>query len=127
MVKYLKKVKEKKDIGSAATGSILNTVTAMSTFSNGSSNRERQNSNDKIKSTNTHRIRPDKCSICSSDGKFGNRNKEVNFDKSIIESKYNPSESSFKSIIPPPPPPPQISNASHINTICEQVCWILNK
>ena len=89
MVKYLKKVKDKKDIGSAATGSILNTVTAMSTFSNGSSNRQLQNSNDKNKSNNTHRIRPDKCSICSSDGKFGRRNKEVNFEKSIIESKYN--------------------------------------
>ena len=122
MVKYLKKVKEKKDIGSAATGSILNTVTAMSTFSNGNSNRQRQNSNEKNKSNNTHRIRPDKCSICSSDGKLGNQNKEVNFEKSIIESKYNPSESSFKSIIPPPPPPPQISNASYVNTISKQVC-----
>ena len=122
MVKYLKKVKDKKDIGSAATGSILNTVTAMSTFSNGSSNRQLQNSNDKNKSNNTHRIRPDKCSICSPDGKIGNRNNEVDFEKSLIESKYNPSESSFKSIIPPPPPPPQISNVSYVNTISKQVC-----
>ena len=112
VVRYLKKVKEKKDIGAAVTGSMLHTVTAMSTLSNGGSNQLRQNGNDKNKSNNTHPIGPNKCSICSSDGKIGNRNKKVNFDTNIIESKYDPSESSFKSIIPPPPPPPHTPSAS---------------
>ena len=117
----MKKVKEKKDIGTAATGSILNTVAAMSTFSSTGSNRSRQGNTEKVKSSNTHRIRPNTCSICDPESQIGNHNNENSLQKNMIESKYNPSESSFKSIIPPPPPPPQASNTSHVSTICEQV------
>ena len=119
----MKKVKEKKDIGTAATGSILNTVAAMSTFSSTGSNRSRHDNTEKIKSSNTHRVRPNKCSVCDSESQIGNHNKENSFQKNMIESKYDPSESSFKSIIPPPPPPPQVLNTSHVSTICEQVTF----
>ena len=121
VVKWLKKKKEKIDVGSAATGSILNTVTEMATFSSGGINRNHHDTNEKIKPNNTHRIRPNTCSICESDGKVGNRSKENSLKKNKIESKYDPSESSFKSVIPPPPPPPQTPSFSLFSINGDQV------
>ena len=115
LIKYLKKINEKKDVCSAATGSILDTVTATSTCSNSITNPQSQKTNEKIKSNDTN-MKPIKCSICSFDGKLGNQNKEVYFVKSINESKYNPPKSHFQSMLPPPL---QTSNNLHVNKICE--------
>ena len=46
---------------------------------------------------------------------------ENSFKKNIVESKYDPSESSFKSIIPPPPLPPLTSSAPILDINGDQV------
>ena len=84
----MKKKKDKIDVGSAATGSILNTVTEMATFSSGGIHRNHHDNNEKLKPINTHRIRPNSCSICESDSKVGNRSKENSFKKCFQRTWY---------------------------------------